>query len=234
MHIEKDNVSRTWPLLSVGPISSSASVVSRELCQLKATSALHDLADSMIALTYWNTLQSREVVVQAFVPSEIRNVGDYFIEFDTYILPCNATATQVPRAPPSQSSGSAFPTSTVVPILVCFVLLVVILLVVIIVRSRRTPRKQAHNFLELLNSLSGLDGCEKLVPRELPRANLRMVSVLGDGNFGTVWKGQFGEHNRGPSYLVAIKVHSSTYSCELTAACWLVFESRGPLLRAFG
>jgi len=46
---------------------------------------------------------------------------------------------------------------------------------------------------------------KKLTPREIKRAHLNLVEVVGHGQFGEVWKGMLDETNEHRSYLVAAK-----------------------------
>jgi hypothetical protein len=86
--------------------------------------------------------------------------------------------------------------------------LLLLLLIWAVVVMQRNKRKKPHDFTDLLNMLDTLPhGTEKLKPREIKRDNIRIVSNLGKGNFGTVDKALLEEQRAAgiPAYLVAVK-----------------------------
>jgi hypothetical protein len=83
-----------------------------------------------------------------------------------------------------------------------------LLLIWAVVVMQRNKRRKPHDFTDLLNMMDTLPhGTEKLKPREIKRDNIKIVSNLGKGNFGTVDKVLMEEQRAAgiPAYLVAVK-----------------------------
>ena len=59
---------------------------------------------------------------------------------------------------------------------------------------------------------------EKRKPREIKRANVKLLDVLGKGNFGEVRKGLLSEMPGVPGYLVAVKALHSAMDSDRNAA----------------
>ena len=58
----------------------------------------------------------------------------------------------------------------------------------------------------------------KRAPREIQRANVKLLDVLGKGNFGEVRKGLLSEMPGVPGYLVAVKALHSAMDSDRSAA----------------
>ena len=93
-----------------------------------------------------------------------------------------------------------------------FFLLIVIVIVVIARHKRYQIQAKAFNFaLMVVESTQDIEPTvARNIPREIKRPAVRVIEVLGKGNFGEVSKGFLSEHSDLPGYLVAIKVLHQT------------------------
>ena len=73
------------------------------------------------------------------------------------------------------------------------------------------------NFDAMLSELTDLT-VAKRAPREIQRANVKLLDVLGKGNFGEVRKGLLSEMPGVPGYLVAVKALHSAMDSDRSAA----------------
>ena len=90
-----------------------------------------------------------------------------------------------------------------------FAILLVLLLVIILLRRRRNQeRNRAFDFNKLVdaNTTALTLGEKRIVPMELKRTAIEMITVLGKGAFGEVSKAKMTESNGKFSFLVAVKV----------------------------
>ena len=103
----------------------------------------------------------------------------------------------------SLSTGAQLVLEVAVPILLCIVLFLV---VYVIIQRRRSIRKP-FDFTDLVATSASeiLSTKEANYPRELNRASVRMIEMLGKGSFGEVYKGMFTDKGS-PGYLVAVKM----------------------------
>ena len=92
-------------------------------------------------------------------------------------------------------------------------LLVVLVVMAFLLRRAKDRLKQKpFNFAEMLDALQSLalEQTERRAPREIRRTAIKLLDVLGKGNFGEVRKGLISEIPGTPGYIVAVKtLHAS-------------------------
>ena len=115
----------------------------------------------------------------------------------------------------SGGGGGAAVAGAVVGVLL--LLLGVGMYVVVAIRKKKTLHLQkgpAQNFEQVLDAMLETGRIDhdqasgRQIPREIERSSVRLVSKLGSGQFGDVWKGLLDESGGGagpPEYLVAVK-----------------------------
>ena len=113
--------------------------------------------------------------------------------------------------PAASDSGDALSTPAVAGIAAAGAVILFLLLVLLVLYRR--GRAKPHNFRRLLEqmrakgydgTLASLQGEGPMLPRELKRGLVKIVSPLGKGNFGDVSKALLHEPGR-PEYIVAVK-----------------------------
>ena len=88
-------------------------------------------------------------------------------------------------------------------------LLLILILIILLVRSRRNQQlNKPFDFKQIVDEQTSdlALTSAKAVPREIKREAVKIIDVLGKGNFGEVSKGSLSENPSLPGYLVAIKV----------------------------
>ena len=73
-------------------------------------------------------------------------------------------------------------------------------------------------FDDLVATLGDVGATSRRVPREIKREHIRMVDILGKGNFGAVHKAFLHETKEEPAYLVAVKQLHVTIDVDRTAS----------------
>jgi hypothetical protein len=132
-------------------------------------------------------------------------------------------ATPCTTADPAPSSSSKSATYAVIGVLLAAAALALVAAVVLIRARRRRWLEENRPFVfdMILDELraSGLVGDRLALdsrPRELKRGTVSMISRLGEGAFGEVYKGLIKDQNA-PEYTVAIKtLHADSSSAEKT------------------
>ena len=112
---------------------------------------------------------------------------------------------QVPvaAAPVTASSGlSRAATAGLVSGVAIFCIGLATLFVILLRQARRKVPADFQHILDELNLLEDEDGLRQ--PKELSRDTIRIVTTIGEGNFGTVDKAMYTERS-GPAFLVAVK-----------------------------
>eukprot|EP00042_Codosiga_hollandica_P040149 m.343762 g.343762 ORF g.343762 m.343762 type:complete len:95 (-) comp55783_c0_seq2:1593-1877(-) len=89
----------------------------------------------------------------------------------------------------------------------------------------RAARLKPHDFHVELKEMKELDGCGQVLPRELRRDAIKVVSSLGQGNFGDVMKGTFSEHPRAPGLFCTTVVDSRNLLAEEIEISLLVVQA---------
>jgi serine/threonine protein kinase len=112
-----------------------------------------------------------------------------------------------------QDQGDSNPVSTTDTTTLVIALVVVFIIIILIVALIIGKRKyyKPHDFEEMVEGITVLEDSERVTPRELKRATVKVLDVLGEGQFGTVNKGLLEENDRAP-FLVAIKALKGDYS----------------------
>ena len=80
-----------------------------------------------------------------------------------------------------------------------------------------TSSMEPMNYDVMLNDINDIT-TEKRAPREIKRTNVKLLDVLGKGNFGEVRKGLLSEMPGIPGYLVAVKALHSALDSDRKAA----------------
>eukprot|EP00912_Choanoflagellata_sp_UC4_P001688 UC4_evm3s1075 len=130
------------------------------------------------------------------------------------------TLTILPPAPPmasgtpnrealSSSRGGTTASSSnyIIITVAASIVVMAIFFVILVVRKKNQP----EDLVKLFHGKDGLDMVKE--PREIPRTCIEMLSSLGAGAFGEVWKGLFEDRSsHAPAYIVAVKTLKSEYS----------------------
>ena len=105
------------------------------------------------------------------------------------------------------AASSLNPITYAVPIAVV-VFLILLVLFLLFLRERRKNAQHPHNFEEMLAALRDFqaDQDERRVPREIKRDKIKLLDMIGSGNFGQVHKGLLDEIPGTPGYIVAVKL----------------------------
>eukprot|EP00055_Hartaetosiga_balthica_P018076 m.128166 g.128166 ORF g.128166 m.128166 type:complete len:1835 (+) comp9449_c2_seq8:177-5681(+) len=107
------------------------------------------------------------------------------------------------------ASTSSGVTSSVVAgaVVAAIVLLIIIIILVLIIHRNSKDRPQ--NWDDIFQAMDKFKEADTkngvIVPREIKREHLKVVSNLGQGAFGVVYKAQLKESSSIPAYLVAVK-----------------------------
>lgn len=103
------------------------------------------------------------------------------------------------------SSDDTSSDQIIISVLVVAVVLIIAAAVVVKLRMDRKEKSKPASFDEIMASLAKLlEQDEFRTPREIMRANIKILDHLGEGNFGEVYKGLLSEPPITP-YLVAMK-----------------------------
>ena len=87
--------------------------------------------------------------------------------------------------------------------------------VMLFIRERRKNRLRPYNFEEMLEALQEIEsGGPKRVPREVKRKHVKLIDIIGEGNFGEVHKGVLDEIPGVPGYTVAVKALKHGFNSE--------------------
>ena len=87
-----------------------------------------------------------------------------------------------------------------------FLVLVLAVLLVLLVSARRRAQQKPFDFEDMIEALQNIvPANQRRFPREIKRDNIKLLDVLGKGNFGEVRKGLLSEIPGTPGYIVAVK-----------------------------
>jgi serine/threonine protein kinase len=109
----------------------------------------------------------------------------------------------------SAASSSSSNTAVIAGVVSAAGAIIFFILVLVLLARRRRMMQRPQDFndiLALMDDIVDDDGKTKVKPREINRDSLKIVAVLGKGNFGEVSKGYLQESRHIPSYLVAVKI----------------------------
>jgi hypothetical protein len=117
----------------------------------------------------------------------------------------------------SSLATSSFPlTAVIVSVILVGAFVIFVILLIFFLRARARPRRQRnlqpYDFEQLLAALCDmtLDPSLKRAPHEIKRSSIRMLNVIGKGNFGEVHKAFLHEIPSQPGYIVAVKTQNAS------------------------